>query len=81
MEKTYKVDRTIVTVGAPRMLAMPTMPASLDALASTRFSSGYSTTAAGEDFAFLLQPTPASSRRRSLVVLPLARLLQQLEAG
>jgi hypothetical protein len=28
---TYKLDRTIVTVGAPRMLAMSTSPASADA--------------------------------------------------
>jgi hypothetical protein len=39
---TYKLDRTIVTVGAPRMLAMPTIPASAVASSSTWASSSCS---------------------------------------
>jgi hypothetical protein len=43
VQRTYKVDRTTVTVGVPSMLAMSMIPASLAASASTRVSSDYST--------------------------------------
>jgi hypothetical protein len=48
ISKTYKVDRTTVTVGAPRMLALSMIPASAVASSSAWASSGYSGTVAGE---------------------------------
>jgi hypothetical protein len=44
ISKTYKVDRTTVTAGAPRMLATSTSPASAVASSSAWASSGCSTT-------------------------------------
>jgi hypothetical protein len=43
---TYKFDRTIVTVGAPRMLAMSTSPASADASSCASAAAASSATAA-----------------------------------
>jgi hypothetical protein len=57
-EKTYKVDRTTVTVGTPRMLAISTIPASMAASSSAWASFGYSITAAGEG---LCLPSPADA--------------------
>jgi hypothetical protein len=37
---TYKLDRTTVTVGAPRMLAMSTSPASVAAASSAATAAG-----------------------------------------
>jgi hypothetical protein len=45
---TYKLDRTIVTVGAPRMLAMSTSPASAGASScAPATAASYAATAAG----------------------------------
>jgi hypothetical protein len=49
-EKTYKVNRTTVMVGAPRMLAISTMPASVTASSSVGASSGCSISTDGEGF-------------------------------
>jgi hypothetical protein len=49
-EKTYKVDRTTVTVGAPRMLTMLTMLASVAASSPAWASFGCSMDVAGEGF-------------------------------
>jgi hypothetical protein len=43
---TYKLDRTTVTVGAPRMLAISTSPASADASSSASVAAGSSTAGA-----------------------------------
>jgi hypothetical protein len=40
MDFTYKLDRTIVTVGAPSILAISTSPASAGASSSTRATTG-----------------------------------------
>jgi hypothetical protein len=50
---TYKLDRTTVTVGAPRMLAMCTIPASAVASSSTWASSGCYALVAGEGVGLL----------------------------
>jgi hypothetical protein len=42
---TYRLDRTTVTVGAPRMLAMSTSPASAGASSSASVAVGFSATA------------------------------------
>jgi hypothetical protein len=50
---THKLDRTTVTVGAPSMLAMSTIPASVVAKSSTWVTPGYSTVAVGEGSSLL----------------------------
>jgi hypothetical protein len=53
ISETYKVDRTTVTVGAPRMLAISTSPASTVASSSTWASLGCSSTVAEEESSLL----------------------------
>jgi hypothetical protein len=50
---THKLDQTIVTVGAPSMLAISTSPASAGASSSTRASPGSTALTDEEGFGFL----------------------------
>jgi hypothetical protein len=60
---TYKLDRTTVTVGALRMLAMSTSPASAGASSST-------VTAAGEALSCALAATTSPAVAAAGFVLP-----------
>jgi hypothetical protein len=59
---TYKLDRTIVTVGAPRMLAMSTSPASagVSSCASVATASS-AATAAGAALSYTSAATTSSA--------------------
>jgi hypothetical protein len=63
---TYKLDQTTVMVGAPSMLAMSTIPASMVASSSTWAPSSFSTPAVGKGTGLLSyadagkSPTPAA---------------------
>jgi hypothetical protein len=68
---TYKLDRTIVTVGAPRMLAMSTSPAS--AGASSRASAAaasFAATAASAALSYASAATTSSAAAAVGSVLP-----------
>jgi hypothetical protein len=64
---TYKLDRTTVTVGAPRMLAMSTNPASAGASSCASFSA---VTAVGAALSCASVATTSSAAAAAGSVLP-----------
>jgi hypothetical protein len=68
---TYKLDRTIVTVGAPRMLAMSTSPASAGASSCASVAAAPSAaTAAGAALSCVTAATTSSTAAAAGSVLP-----------